>query len=109
MSDKKVVLTTAGSRDEAAKIGRELVERRLAACVNVMGPVASTYRWKGAVESAEEWLLLIKTTSAAAAKVESAIRKLHSYELPECVVLPIEGGSEEYLAWIGENVGEFEI
>jgi periplasmic divalent cation tolerance protein len=104
MTDKMIVLTTAGTRDEAAKIGRALVEQRLAACVNLVGPVESVYRWKGAVESAQEWLLVVKTTAAAFEQVRAAIRELHSYELPECVMLPIEGGSEEYLAWIGESV-----
>jgi periplasmic divalent cation tolerance protein len=103
MSDKRIVLTTAGSREEAAKIARALVEQRLAACVNLTA-IESVYRWKGAVESAEEWLLVVKTTAAAAPRVQAAIKELHSYELPECIVLPIEGGSEPYLAWIGENV-----
>jgi periplasmic divalent cation tolerance protein len=85
------------------KIARALVERRLAACVNVTGPIQSVYRWKGEVESAEEWLLLIKTTVVAVDRVHATIKELHSYELPECVVLPIEGGSQEYLAWIEEN------
>jgi periplasmic divalent cation tolerance protein len=104
MSEKKIVLTTAGTRDEAAKIARELVDRRFAACVNVTGPIQSVYRWKGAVESAEEWLLLVKTTQEAVDQVHATIKDLHSYELPECLVLPIEGGSQEYLAWLEENV-----
>lgn len=104
MTDKKIVLTTAGTREEAGRIARALVERRLAACVNVVA-VESVYRWKEAVESAEEWLLVIKTTAAAFDEVEAAIQELHSYELPECIALPIEGGSEEYLEWIGDNVG----
>ena len=106
MTDKRVVLTTAGSKKEAQKIARELVERRLAACVNVVGPIESVYRWKGAVETAEEYLCVIKTTTAAGEGVWGTIKELHSYELPECVELAVEGGSEEYLAWIGENVGE---
>jgi periplasmic divalent cation tolerance protein len=104
MSDKKIVLTTAGTREEAGKIARALVERRLAACVNVIGPMQSVYRWQGAVEDAEEWLLLVKTTDAAGDQVRATIQELHSYELPECVVLPIEGGSQEYLAWLEKNV-----
>ena len=104
MTDKKIVLTTASTREEAAKIARALVERRLAACVNVLGPIESVYRWKGAVESAQEWLLLAKTTVAAVDQVRAAIQDLHCYELPECIVLPIESGSDEYLAWIGENI-----
>jgi len=104
MTDKKIVLTTAGTREEARRIARALVERRLAACVNLVA-VESVYRWKEAVESAEEWLLVIKTTAAAFDEVEAAIQELHSYELPECIALPIEAGSEEYLEWIGDNVG----
>ena len=103
MTDKKIVLTTTATREDAGKIARALVERRLAACVNVVA-IESVYRWKDAVESAEEWLLVIKTTAAAFAQVHAAIKELHIYELPECVVLPIENGSEEYLAWIGESV-----
>ena len=102
--DTRIVLTTAGSKEEARKISRQLVERRLAACVNLVGPIESVYRWQGDVESAEEWLLLIKTTAAAFEAVRDAIRELHSYELPECVSVPITAGSAEYLAWIGENV-----
>lgn len=106
MTENKIVLTTAGTREEAARIARALVDRRLAACVNLTGPIQSVYRWKGEVETAEEWLLLAKTTVAAVDQVRAAIQELHSYELPECIVLPIEGGSQEYLAWIGENVQE---
>lgn len=104
MTDKRIVLTTTGSPAEAQKIARALVERKLAACVNVVGPIDSVYRWKGAVESAEEFLCIVKTTSAAVNGVQAAIQELHSYELPECVVLPIEAGSEGYLRWISDNV-----
>jgi periplasmic divalent cation tolerance protein len=100
----RIVLTTAGSKSEAQQIAQRLVELRLAACVNVVGPVASVYRWKDEIENAEEWLLLVKTTEAAFPKVQEAIRELHSYELPECLVVTAEGGSAEYLAWIGQNV-----
>ncbi len=104
MTDKRIILTTAGSREEAKKIAGALVERKLAACVNIVGPIDSVYRWKGAVESAQEWLLVIKTTATQFERVRDAIRELHSYELPECIVLAIEDGSAEYLEWIGENV-----
>ena len=104
MTDKKIVLTTAGTREEAGRIARALVDRRLVACVNLVGPIDSIYRWKDAVETAEEWLLVVKTTAEAVDRVRAAIEELHSYELPECIMLPIEGGSPEYLAWIGENV-----
>ncbi len=104
MTDKRIVLTTAGSRDEADRIARELVERRLAACVNIVAPIQSIYRWKGVIESAEEWLLVVKTTASAFESVRDAIKELHSYELPECIMLSIENGSAAYLAWIEENV-----
>lgn len=105
MTDKRIVLTTTGSKDEARKITRALIERRLAACVNVVGPIDSVYRWQSAIEEAQEWLLIIKTSAAQFENVRNAIRELHSYELPECIEIAIEGGSAEYLNWIGENVG----
>jgi len=104
MTDKRLVLTTAGSHDEANRIATALVERQLAACVNVVPKILSIYRWEGEVEQAEEWLLVIKTTAKAADRVRDAIKELHSYQLPECVVLPIEAGSSEYLAWLEESV-----
>jgi periplasmic divalent cation tolerance protein len=104
MTDKRIILSTTGSREEAQKIARALVERKLAACVNVVGPIQSLYRWKGAVETSEEFLLVIKTTAAAYQRVCDVIRRLHSYELPECVELSIEDGLPQYLEWIGESV-----
>jgi periplasmic divalent cation tolerance protein len=104
MTDKRIVLTTTGSKQEAQRIARGLVERQVAACVNVVGPIESVYRWKGAVESAEEFLCVVKTTAAAVDRVKAAIQELHSYELPECVVIGVEGGSEKYLKWIEANV-----
>ncbi|HZQ67277.1 MAG TPA: divalent-cation tolerance protein CutA [Terriglobales bacterium] len=103
MTDARIVLSTAGSREEAEKIGNALVERRLAACVNIVPQVRSIYRWEGKVEQADEVLLIIKTSSARFAGVRDAIRELHSYDLPECVCLAVEDGSKEYLSWI-ENV-----
>jgi len=105
MTDKKLVLTTASSSDEARKIARALVERRLAACVNILPQIESVYRWKGEVEEAQEWLLIIKTTAAGFERVRDVIRELHSYELPECVCVSIEDGGPEYLEWIGASVG----
>lgn len=104
MTDKRIVLTTVGSREEGQKLARALVERHLAACVNMAGPVESVYRWQGRVENAAEWLLVIKTTASGVVAVSAAIRQLHSYELPECVEIVINSGSEQYLAWLGENV-----
>lgn len=104
MTDKRIVLTTAGSQDEARKIARALVERRLVACVNIVALVESVYRWQGKVENAQEWLLIIKTTAQAFPKVREAICELHSYDVPECVLLSIEDGSKAYLDWIAESV-----
>src|SRR5579884_885237 len=100
MSDARVVLTTAGNRDEAEKIANALVEGELAACVNIVGPMKSIYRWQGKVETAEEFLLVVKTWARAYDDVEETIRELHSYELPECIALRVEKGSESYLEWI---------
>ena len=104
MTDKRIVLSTAGSEEEARKIARYLVERQLAACVNIVPRIESTYRWQGKIESSREWLLLIKTTAANFSQVRDAIGELHSYDLPECIALSIEDGSADYLRWIEESV-----
>jgi periplasmic divalent cation tolerance protein len=106
MTDKRIVLTTAGSEEEARKIARHLVESRMAACVNIVPHVTSIYRWKENIEEAAEWLLVIKTTTPTFEKVSQAIVELHSYDLPECICLTIEGGSPNYLQWIAESVAE---
>jgi periplasmic divalent cation tolerance protein len=106
MSNARIVLTTAGSQDEARKIANALVERRLAACVNIVQQIESIYRWQGKVETATEWLLVIKTQARAFERVRDAIKELHSYDLPECVMLEVEAGSSEYLNWIAENTTE---
>jgi periplasmic divalent cation tolerance protein len=105
MTDKIVVLVTCGSKKEARKIAQALVERRLAACVQEIGvPVRSMYRWKGRVESANEALLLIKTSRKRFSAVSTLVKKLHSYEVPEIIALNIADGSREYLDWITSNV-----
>ena len=104
MTDKRIVLTTAGSQQEAQKIAEALVAQRLAACVNIISGIHSVYRWQAKVEQADEWLLLIKTTESASAPLRDAITKLHSYEVPECIVLSIEDGTPAYLDWIGDSV-----
>ena len=104
MTDKRLVLTTCGSKEEAHRIANELVEGRLAACVNVVPQIDSVYRWQGGVETATESLLLIKTTAEKSEALKEALRKLHSYELPECVEVAIEDGSTAYLEWIAESV-----
>lgn len=104
MTDELLVLTTAGSENEARKIAFALVERRLAACVNIVPRIHSVYRWQDKVESAEEFLLIIKTTRGREEQVKSSMKELHSYELPECIVIGIDGGSAEYLRWVSESV-----
>jgi periplasmic divalent cation tolerance protein len=104
MTDARLVLSTAGSQDEAQKIAQALVERRLAACVNVIPQIESIYRWQGKVESAQEWLLLIKTTAERFSAVRDAICELHSYDVPECIAITIEDGSVPYLEWIEQSV-----
>jgi periplasmic divalent cation tolerance protein len=104
MTDKKLVLTTCGSQAEAQKIAHALVERQLAACVNIVPQIASVYRWQGKVETAEESLLVIKTTAAAFERLREALVELHSYQVPECIEIGIEDGSAAYLEWIGESV-----
>ena len=105
MTDNVLVLTTAGSEAEARNIANQLVKRRVAACVNMIPRIQSVYRWEGKVETAEEFLLIIKTTKARSLDVQASIRELHSYDLPECVVISMAGGSAEYLKWIEESVG----
>ena len=104
MSDEKLVLSTAGSREEASRIANSLVEERLAACVNIVGPIDSVYRWEGKIENAQEFLMIVKTTSKRAADVMARIRELHSYQLPEAIEISIDDGSPEYLNWIRECV-----
>jgi periplasmic divalent cation tolerance protein len=104
MTNACVVLTTAGSADEARKIAQALVERRLAACVNIVPQVESVYRWQGKIETASEWLLVIKTDSGAFEGVRAAIDDLHSYEVPECIMLTVDKGEREYLDWIDAAV-----
>ena len=100
------VQTTAGSREEAAAIADVLLTGRLAACVQVVGPVESRYWWRGRLESAEEWLCVAKTTRARVDTVTDAVVAAHRYETPEVVVTPIEGGSDAYLRWIEDEVGQ---
>ena len=104
MTDKRIVLSTAGSEDEARKIAHHLVEQRLAACVNIVPQIESIYRWQGNVESSREWLLVIKTSADKFARVRDAIRELHSYDIPECIAIAVEDGSPDYLKWIIDSV-----
>lgn len=98
------VLTTIDAEAAARRIAQSLVEAQLAGCVQVIGPLTSTYRWRGAVETAQEWLCLVKTSRTLYPKVEAAIRALHTYETPEILAVPVLTGSDDYLAWLGDTI-----
>ena len=100
------ITTTVGAREEAEQIANALVERRLAACVQVIGPIKSVYRWQGNVEHADEWLCVIKTTENKFEAAAAAIRQLHPYDCPEVIAVPIVAGSDAYLAWLREQTDE---
>lgn len=103
--EKIVVLVTCSSTKEANRLADALVEKRLAACVNILQtPVKSIYRWKGRVETAKEFLLLIKTSRANFLALSRQIEKLHSYDTPEIIALPITAGSPEYLRWLDQSL-----
>ena len=95
-----LVFTNLPDRESADRLARGVVEARVAACVNVLSSARSVYRWKGAVETAEEYPVLIKTAADRYADLEKTIRALHPYELPEIVAVRIEAGSADYLAWV---------
>jgi len=97
------ISTTTETKEQAQTIAQHLVEAKLAACVQITGPTTSIYRWKGKVENAQEWLCLIKTRDDLFKKVEAAIKKLHPYETPEIIAMPIVKGSKEYMKWIDEE------
>jgi periplasmic divalent cation tolerance protein len=104
MTDKIVVLTTCATAEEAGKIARALVSKRLAACVNVLPSVRSIYRWKGEMEEAQETQLVIKSSRGLFDAVRAEIEKLHSYEVAEVIALPIVDGSNGYLEWLGREL-----
>lgn len=100
------IVTTTEKRTDAEKIAGMLIEKRLAACVQIVGPIASAYRWKENIESAEEWQCLIKTRAGLYSEVEAAIKANHPYDVPEIIAFPILRGSREYLTWLdGETRG----
>jgi len=98
-----VVLVTAASAEGATQIGRALVEERLAACANVVGPITSVYRWQGAVEEAREQLMLLKARATDLDRIVARVHELHAYDVPEIIALPIRDGSPAYLAWLAES------
>jgi periplasmic divalent cation tolerance protein len=98
------VTTTTGTRHDAEKLAGELVSRRLAGCVQVSGPIASTYRWQGQTETSEEWMCTIKTGRVQFAAIQQLIDEIHPYEVPELIASPVVGASEKYLAWLREQL-----
>ena len=104
MSEYLQVQTTTADQQHAEAIAQTLVDRRLAACVQVLGPTKSFYRWQGQVEISHEWLCVAKTEAAKFSAVESAIRELHTYDVPEVIALPISRGSGDYLSWLSEQL-----
>lgn len=105
MSDFVQVVTTAEREEDARRIADLLVEKRLAACVQIVGPITSVYRWKGQIESAQEWQCQIKTRQSLLDDLFDAIQAAHPYEVPEILALPILAGSREYLSWLEEQTG----
>jgi len=102
MSEAIIVLVTCGSEEEAVKISNALVEERLAACVNLISPVRSIYRWEEKIWDEKEWLLIIKTQRKRFQEIETRVKSLHSYSVPEIIALPIIAGSSSYLNWLVE-------
>jgi periplasmic divalent cation tolerance protein len=105
MTDKVIVLTTCPTQADAGRIARQLVERRLVACVNIVPNVTSVYRWQGAIEESNEWLLVIKTAAGLLANLKEELPKMHPYEVPELVALNILDGAESYLGWLAAELG----
>ena len=105
MPESLVVFVTCGSEEESLKIAHALVEERLAACVNLVSPIRSIYRWEGKVWDEKEWLLIIKTQMLKFDDLEKRVKALHSYSVPEIIALPIIKGSSSYLNWLKEMTG----
>ncbi len=108
MADCWIALTTLSSREQAGQLAEALVAERLAACVNVLGPVASIYRWEGKVERDEEVLLFIKTTEAGVAPLQARVLELHPYDTPEFLAFEVGAGAPDYLAWVVSSVAAAE-
>jgi periplasmic divalent cation tolerance protein len=104
MLDALQVFTTIDDRAAAERIAQALVARRLAACVQISGPVTSVYRWEGQIQSSQEWLCIVKTAQSRYAEVEAAIREMHSYQVPEIVAVPIVAGAASYLDWLRQEI-----
>lgn len=109
MTDKIVVLNTCASAEEAERLARRVIDDRLAACVNVLSPVRSFFRWKGKIEDSAEWLLLIKTSRDKFDLLRAALESVHTYEVPEVIAIPIVDGAPDYLSWIERELQPEEI
>jgi periplasmic divalent cation tolerance protein len=94
------VSTTTEKQEDAENIARELIDRKLAGCVQIIGPMISTYRWQGKIERTQEWLCLIKTRKDLYPELEAAVKAIHPYEVPELLAVPVSGGSADYLQWL---------
>src|SRR6478609_1965042 len=99
------VTTTTGTRQDAEQIASELISRRLAACAQISGPITSTFRWQGKVETAAEWVCTVKTSLAQLDGIQKAFETIHPYQVPEVIATPIADGSDAYLRWLGEQLG----
>ena len=108
MTDTIQVITTTETKADAQAIARALVEKRLAACVQIIGPITSTYWWQGEIETAEEWLCLIKSRRDLYEALEEAIQEVHPYEVPEILAVPVVAGGRDYLEWLDGELQEGE-
>lgn len=108
MTDKIVVFSACGTADEAALVARRLIERRVAACVNIVPGVRSIYRWQGAIEDASEWTLMIKTRRSLFERLKHELEQVHSYQTPEIIAVPVVEGSVAYLDWIDRETAPAE-
>ena len=104
MTEALLVLTTVEKKEDAETLARRLVEQKLAACVQILPPMTSIYRWQGSVEQAEEYLILIKTTRSAYPVLETTLRREHPYQTPEILAIAVENGVSDYLTWLYESV-----
>ncbi|HUX75775.1 MAG TPA: divalent-cation tolerance protein CutA [Anaerolineae bacterium] len=102
------MVTTTETKADAQAIARALIEKRLAGCVQIIGPITSTYWWQGEIKTAEEWLCLIKTRADLYEPLEAAIKEVHPYDVPEILAVPVVAGSKDYLRWLDGKLGEFQ-
>ncbi len=105
MTEYIQIFTTTENKEDAEKIAKEVVEKRLAACAQVLGPIESTYWWEGEVEKAKEWLCIMKSRNDLFEKLEAAIKKIHPYDVPEILAVPVIAGNKSYLEWLDREVG----